>query len=70
VAGEKVCVEISSEAYEKAKKLAEESGFDSVEALIEFLVEEAASTLEGGGQAFTAEDEEKVKERLKDLGYM
>ncbi len=70
MAGEKVTVEISREAYEKAKRLAEEGGFESVSSLIEFLIEEAAGALEGGREAFTQEDEEKVKERLRDLGYM
>ncbi|MCE4620372.1 MAG: CopG family transcriptional regulator [Desulfurococcales archaeon] len=69
MAEEKVSVEISKEAYEKAKKLAEESGFDSVEALIEFLIEEASSGLEEG-EPLSKEDEEKIKERLKDLGYI
>ena len=41
--GEKVEVKISREAYEKARKLAEEAGFSSVEELIEFLIEEAAA---------------------------
>ncbi len=69
MAEEKVSIEISKEAYEKAKKLAEESGFDSVEALIEFLIEEASSGL-GEGEPLSKEDEEKIKERLKDLGYI
>ena len=66
----KVKVEISREAYEKAKKLAEEGGFDSVEALIEFLIEEASGALESEGAGLSKEDVEKVQERLKDLGYM
>ncbi len=66
---EKVKVEISREAFEKAKKLAEEGGFESVSSLIEFLIEEAASAMQGG-EVMSKEDEEKVKERLKDLGYM
>ncbi len=65
---EKTCVEISKETLEKAEKLAKESGFESVSELIEFLIEEAASSL--GEEVLTSEDEEKIKERLKDLGYM
>ena len=67
---EKVRIEISREAYEKARKLAEEGGFDSVEALIEFLIEEASGALEAGQAGLSKEDVEKVQERLKDLGYM
>ena len=66
---EKVKVEISREAFEKAKKLAEEGGFESVSSLIEFLIEEAASAMQGD-EVMSREDEEKVKERLRDLGYM
>lgn len=65
---EKVKIELSKEVYEKAAKLAEEAGFPSVEALIEFLVEEASESTEG--EEITKEDEEKIKERLRDLGYI
>jgi len=65
----KVCVDLKDDVYEKAKKLAEESGFSSIEEYIVFLVEESLAVAEGG-EVFSAEDEEKVKERLKDLGYM
>ncbi len=69
VSEEKATIRISRDAFEKAKKLAEESGFDSVEALIEFLIEEASSGL-GEAEPLSKEDEEKIKERLKDLGYI
>lgn len=65
---EKVKIEISKEAYEKASKLAEEAGFPSVEALIEFLIDEASESTEG--EEISKEDEEKIKERLRDLGYI
>ncbi|MCE4622933.1 MAG: CopG family transcriptional regulator [Desulfurococcales archaeon] len=65
---EKVKIEISKEVYEKAVKLAEEAGFPSVEALIEFLIEEASESTEG--EEISKEDEEKIKERLRDLGYI
>ncbi len=65
----KVTIEISRDAYERARKFIEENGgFSSVEELIEFLIEEATSGIDVGG--LTAEEEEKVKERLKDLGYI
>ncbi len=65
----KVAIEISRDAYERARKFIEENGgFSSVEELIEFLIEEATSGIDVGG--LTAEEEEKVKERLKDLGYI
>ncbi|MEB3807123.1 MAG: CopG family transcriptional regulator [Desulfurococcales archaeon] len=70
MAEEKVTVEIRKEVYEKARKFIEEQGgFNSVEELIEFLIEEVTS--EGEGEAgLSPEDEEKVKERLRSLGYL
>jgi len=65
----KVCIDLKDEVYEKAKKIAEENGFGSLEEYIVFLVEESLAFGEGD-EVFSAEDEEKVKERLKDLGYM
>ncbi len=65
----KIAIEISREAYERARKFIEENGgFSSVEELVEFLIEEATSGIDIGG--LSAEEEEKVKERLKDLGYI
>ncbi|GAB6148228.1 CopG family transcriptional regulator [Stetteria hydrogenophila] len=68
MAGERVEIRISREAYEKAKRLAEEAGFSSVEELVEFLINEAAGS--GSEPSFTPEEEEKVKQRLRDLGYI
>ncbi len=70
MSGETVEVKIKKELYDKAVKFIEEQGgFDSVEELIEFLLSEV---LEEGSeeQALSPEEEEKVKERLRKLGYM
>ena len=65
----RVTIEISREAYERARRFIEENGgFSSVEELVEFLIEEATSGIDVEG--LSAEEEEKVKERLKDLGYI
>lgn len=64
---EKVCVEISREKYEMAEKIAKEGGFSSVAEFIEFLIESSAAASEAGG--LSPEDEERVAERLKKLGY-
>lgn len=67
---DKVAVYISKELYEKAKKYIEEQGgFESVEELVEFVLGEVLSE-EGGEQVFSEEEEEKVKERLRSLGYI
>ncbi len=66
---EKVKVEISKELYEKAKKFIEEQGgFNNVEELIEFLLKEILEEEEE--TPLSEEDEEKVKERLRSLGYI
>jgi len=66
---EKVAVYIPRDLYEKARKVAEEGGFGSVDELVEFVLKEV---VEGGAEVsgLSKEDEEKVKERLKALGYI
>lgn len=67
---DRVAVYISAELYEKAKKFVEEQGgFSSVEELVEFVLNEVLSE-EEGGEALSKEEEEKVKERLRALGYL
>ncbi|MCE4613242.1 MAG: CopG family transcriptional regulator [Desulfurococcales archaeon] len=69
MSGEKVKIEISREAYEQAKRFIEEQGgFKSVEELVEFLITEAVGA--EGGEEISPEEEEKIKERLRRLGYM
>lgn len=66
----KVPVYISSELYEKAEKfIKEQGGFSSVEELVEFVLNEILSE-EGVGETLSKEEEEKVKERLRALGYL
>ena len=67
---ERVPIYVRKEIYEKAKKFIEEQGgFKSVEELVEFLIEEATE-LESGTEVLSKEEEEKIKERLRDLGYL
>ena len=69
VSAEKVNVGISKELYERAKKYIEEQGgFNSVEELIEFLLDQVLGS-EEIESAYTEEEEKEVKERLKALGY-
>ena len=66
--GDKVAVKISRELYEKAKKFIEEQGgFSSVDELVEFLLSEVVA--EEAEASMSEEDEERVKERLRSLGY-
>ena len=68
---ERVSIEIRRDLYDKAKKFIEEQGgFSSVEELVEFLLEEVLSSEEAEDRGLSKEDEEKVKERLRALGYI
>ncbi len=68
--GEKVSVEIPRELYEKARKWVENTpDFSSVEALVEFLLQEVLSE-EASEQVYSPEEEEEIKERLRSLGYL
>jgi Arc/MetJ-type ribon-helix-helix transcriptional regulator len=68
---EKVQVSISKKLYEMAEKYIEKyGGFNSVNELVEFLLEEILKEEEGEKEAYTKEEEEKVKERLRALGYL
>ncbi len=59
-------IEISDELYEKIEKVAEQSEFETVEEYVEFVLGELTEEDEGG---MSEDDEEQVKEKLKDLGY-
>jgi len=66
---EKVKIEISKKSYELLKRTVEESQgeFKSVEELLEFIINEALGEVE---ETYTPEEEEKIKDRLRSLGYL
>ncbi len=67
---ERVPVYISRELYEKIKKFIEaQGGFSSIEEFVEFVLNEVL-TEETPSTTLSKEDEEKIKERLKALGYI
>ncbi len=62
-------ISIPSNLYLKAQKWIEENGgFESVDELVKFLIEEFIS--EDTGEAYSPEEEEEIKERLRRLGYI
>ena len=67
---EKIAIYISKELYEEVKRRVEESGgeFSSVEDYVEFVLSEILKEEEE--EFFSPEEEEKIKERLKSLGYL
>ena len=65
-----VTIKISKETYAKAEEyIKKQGGFDSVEELVEFVLNEVLSE-EEPERAYSEEEEEKVKERLRALGYL
>ncbi len=66
---EKVLIGISKDLYERIKRFVEaQGGFSSVEEFVEFVLRELVESEEVGG--LSKEDEEKVRERLRALGYL
>jgi len=58
-------IKIKDEIVEEIKKKIEGTGFESVEEYVNYVLDDLVSENE-----LSEEDEEKVKERLRALGYM
>jgi hypothetical protein len=70
---DKVAVNISKELYELVKLRVKESNgeFKDVEDYVEFVLREVVKDEEEDKeQKYSKEDEEKIKQRLKSLGYL
>ena len=69
-------VEIPKDVAEKLQKRVDSTDeFDSVQAYVEYILKQVVERLEEENSddeqpAFSEEDEEKVKERLRSLGYL
>ncbi len=66
-------VSLPKPLIEKIKKRMEGTGFSSVSSYVTYVLREVISSIkqdEEKKQAFTKEEEEKVKQRLRDLGYI
>ena len=72
VSEEKVPIYISKTLYERIKKEVEESQgeFKNVEEFIEFVLREVLKEEETEEPAYTPEEEEEIKRRLRSLGYL
>jgi len=71
VSEDKVKLEITipKNLYEKLKEKYEEAGFKDINEFIVFVLEQLLEETPGG-ETLTPEEEEKVKERLRALGYI
>jgi len=65
-------ISIPSQLAEKIKKRIEGTGFHSLSAYVTYVLREVISGIENDedDEAFSKEDEEKVKDRLRALGYL
>ena len=65
-------IRISQDLLKKIKIRVEEAGFTSVDEYVTFVMEEVIKEVENEEpeEVFSEEDEEKVKERLRALGYL
>jgi hypothetical protein len=64
----KILIPVS--VFKKIKKLAEKENIDSVEKYVVKLLEKEIAEKQNENDKFSKDDEEKVKKRLKALGYM
>lgn len=67
---EKKTVSIPEELYSAIEERVDGTEFKSVEEYITFVLEEVIKDEDEEETAFTAEDEEEVKKRLRALGYL
>ncbi|MCD6463609.1 MAG: CopG family transcriptional regulator [Thermotogae bacterium] len=64
-------VNIPDELYEKIEKSLDEFGFKTVDEYVEFVLREVLeSDSSQEEQVFSKEEEEMIKKRLRDLGYL
>ena len=64
-------VSIPTPLAEKIKKRIEGTGFHSLSSYVTYVLREVISGIEDESEeAFSKEDEEKVKDRLRALGYL
>ena len=70
MAGEKQSINISRQLYDQIKKRYVDSGeFESVDELVELVLREFLRENDYE-EAYSPEEEERIKERLRSLGYL
>ncbi|MXR50992.1 CopG family transcriptional regulator [Halovenus sp. WSH3] len=66
--GDDTTVTLGSDIYARVEKRADQSEFDDVSEYVEYVLDSLLTELEG--QSESAEDDEEVRERLRELGYL
>ena len=67
---ESKAVKLSTELYSMIEERVRETGFGSVDEYVTFVLEEVLKEEGEGEAAFSKEEEEEVKKRLRALGYL
>jgi len=68
--GKYTTVSIPTPLAEKIKKRIEGTGFNSISSYVTYVLRELLANMEEEEEVFSKEDEEKIKERLRALGYL
>ncbi|RLF48465.1 MAG: CopG family transcriptional regulator [Thermoplasmata archaeon] len=63
-------VSIPTPLFRKIEKIIEGTGFTSVSSYVTYVLRELIAEHEGEEEPFTKEDEERIKEKLRALGYL
>ena len=67
-------IEVDDDIYSVLEARAEEKDFDETDEYIAYLLKQVVEKIkrekEQGGSSYTEEEEEKVKDRLRGLGYL
>lgn len=67
---DKVTIKIPRPLYNKLKKIIEGTGFSSVNEFIVYVLRDLVSIKEENKEELTKEEIQKIRERLKNLGYL
>ena len=67
---EHIDVSIPASLYKKIEEKIKGTEIDSVSSYVTKVIQENLAKEEGGSETLSKDDEEKVKERLKALGYL
>ena len=67
---EKQTLSISTPLYDKVKEKIKDTDFTSISDYVEYVLSELMSEDDDGKEEFSKEDEEKIKGRLRSLGYL
>ncbi len=67
---EKKTITIPAKLYERIEDRIKDTEFSSVSEYVTYVLNEVLAAIEEDEEVFTEEEEEKVKERLRALGYL